>query len=78
MELTIYQVIFLYCFGPDQNYVPSYAFMQNKISLSHRVLSITSSTLTLIAFIERKKKREKILKVRLHVNSLSIIFLFMQ
>lgn len=56
MELTIYQVIFLYCVGPDQNYVPSYAFMQNKISLSHRVLSITSSTLTLIAFIEKKKK----------------------
>lgn len=45
--------------GPDQNYVPSYAFMQNKISLSHRVLSITSSTLTLIAFIEKKKRERK-------------------
>lgn len=29
-------------------------------------------------FYRKKKKREKILKVRLHVNSLSIIFLFMQ
>lgn len=30
MELTIYQVIFLYNFRPDPNYVPSNAFMQNK------------------------------------------------
>lgn len=53
-------------------------YAEQNFIIAQSIINYELHGLTLIAFIERKKKREKILKVRLHVNSFSIIFLSMQ